>query len=147
MFGYLSDFDRSFFVMDQLRKRMDRVFDDFNRDGDSYVDQESYPRANLYDNGKAFVLTAELPGFGERDFQLTLAQDVLTLSGERKPESLEGYSVHRRERRPVKFSRSFALPAKIDPEQASATLKDGVLTVTLQKAPEVQPRTISIRSN
>jgi HSP20 family protein len=145
MFGYQTDFDRSFYLLEQLGRKLDRVFHDIDRGGDP--DQESYPRANLYDNGKSFVLSVELPGLTERDFELKLAQDVLTLSGEHKPASFEGYAVHRRERRPLKFSRSFALPAKVDAEKISATLENGVLSVTLDKAPEVQPRTISVRSN
>lgn len=146
MFSFHSDFDRSFYLLDQLRKRLDRVVYDLDRGSDSYT-EGGFPRANLYDNGKTFRISVELPGLSERDFELTLAQDVLTLSGELKAESLEGYSVHRRERLPVKFSRSFALPAKIDPEKANAKLENGVLTVTLEKAPEVQPRTISVRAN
>ena len=147
MFGYRNDLDRSFYLLDQLRRKMDRVFYDLDRGADPFTDQESYPRANFYDNGKTFLLSVELPGLSERDFELTLAKDVLTLSGEIKAESPEGYSVHRRERQPLRFSRSFALPAQVDPEKISATLENGVLTVTLEKAPEGQPRTISVRAN
>ena len=53
--------------------------------------------------------------------------------------------VHRQERTPIKFGRTFTLPCKIDPEKSSAVLKDGVLTVTLAKAPEAQPRQISVK--
>jgi len=53
--------------------------------------------------------------------------------------------VHRQERAPFKFSRSFTLPTKIDSDKTSAAMKDGVLTITLPKAPEAQPRQIVIR--
>jgi HSP20 family protein len=146
MLGYFSDFDRSFQFMDQLRRRVDRAFEEIDA-GRGYAGVDQYPRANLYDTGKTFVLTAEVPGLGEGDVKLGLTQDVLTLSGERKSDAPEGYSVHRRERLPVRFSRSFSLPAKVDPDRTTATIKHGVLRVTLEKAAEVQPRQITVRSN
>jgi HSP20 family protein len=78
--------------------------------------------------------------------KLTLQQDVITLSGERKPDAPEGYYAHRQERAPVKFARSFTLPCRVDPEKAGASLKDGVMTITLAKAADAQPRHISIKA-
>ena len=69
---------------------------------------------------------------------------MLTISGERKVEAPEGYSVHRQERGSVKFSRSFTFPCRIDTEKASATVKDGVLTIKLAKAAEAKPRKITV---
>jgi HSP20 family protein len=146
MIGYFTDLDRNFELMNQLRRRLDRVFEEV--DGErSWTTSDQFPRTNIYDTGKGFVLKAEVPGLTEKDVTLTLTQDVLTLAGERKVETPEGYSVHRRERLPMRFSRSFALPAKADPEKVNATIKDGILTVTVDKAPEVQPKQISIRAS
>jgi len=144
MFGYTRDFDNAFDLMEQLRHRMQGVFDDFQT---APVERatSAHQRTNLYDTGSAFVLEADVPGLGEKDFQVSLTQDVLTLSGARKASAPEGYSVHRRERAAFEFSRSYALPEKVDPEKTQATLKDGVLTITLEKAAEVKPRQISIR--
>jgi HSP20 family protein len=147
MLGYTRDFDRTFRLMDQLRRRMDRMLDDFDQSAESAglrLNAGNYPRTNLYDAGAAFVLEADLPGMTEQEIELSLTQDVLTLSGERKADGPEGYGVHRRERLPFRFSRSYSLPARIDPEKASATMKHGVLTITLEKAAEVQPKRISI---
>ena len=80
----------------------------------------------------------------EKELQISLNQDVLTLSGERKPDAVEGYTVHRKERPSVRFSRSFSLPCKVDPEKTSAVLKNGVLTLALNKAAEAQPRQIAV---
>lgn len=143
MFGYTRDFENPFDLLNQLRHRLDGVFDDF--DGSPTLATGSFPHTNLYDTGSAFVLEAEVPGLTENDFQLTLSQDVLTVSGKRKASAPEGYSVHRRERKAFDFSRSYALPAKVDPEKTQASLKDGVLTITLEKAPEVKPRQIAVR--
>jgi HSP20 family protein len=58
----------------------------------------------------------------------------------------EGYTVHRRERPPMQFSRSFTLGVKIDPDKTEAELKDGVLKLTLQRAAEAQPRQIAVKA-
>lgn len=157
MLTRFSDIDRTFAVMDQFRRRMDRLFDEYeparSRDARraSSTDEAErlwsrrWPQLSLTDGGSSLVLKAEVPGLSEKDVQLSIHQDVLTLSGERKSDGPEGYYVHRQERAPVKFARSFALPCKVDPEKSSATLKDGVLTVTLSKAPEAQPRQIAVK--
>ncbi len=148
MFGYTRDFDSAFGLMNQLRHQMDRVFDDF---GSEPAEPEqatgSFPRTNLFDTGGAFVLEADVPGLTESDFNIDLTEDVLSVRGSRKAAVPEGYSVHRRERAGFEFSRSFALPAKVDAEKTHATLKNGVLTITLEKAPEVKPRQIAIRAS
>ena len=158
MLTRFGDFDRSFTMMDQLRRRMDRLFDDYDpprgRDtlrgnladeADRSLWRGRFPRLTLSDAGASLLLRAELPGLNEKQIQLSIHQDVLTMSGERGPDAPEGYVVHRQERTPIKFGRTFTLPCKIDPEKSSAVLKDGVLTVTLAKAPEAQPRQISVK--
>jgi HSP20 family protein len=150
MLGYTRDLDRTFRLMDQLRRRMDRMLDDFDQSTENAGLRSfsgSFPRTNVYDTGQALVLEADLPGLNEQDLTLNLTNDVLTLSGEHKTEVPDGYGVHRRERMPIKFSRSFALPAKVDPDKTSAVMKDGVLTVTLEKAPELKPRQISVKTS
>jgi HSP20 family protein len=144
MFGYNWDFDRRSTLMDQLLRRMDRALEDFDT-GQSFTTEPPLPRVNVHDAGSALVFSAEVPGFGDDDVNITLTQDVLTLSGKRKPEQFEGYSLQRRERLALDFSRSFALPVRVDPDKASASVKDGILTVRLEKAAEVKPRTISVR--
>jgi HSP20 family protein len=71
---------------------------------------------------------------------------VLTVTGERRADAPEGYSVHRQERLPARFSRGFQLPVKVDGAGITAALKDGVLTVTMPKAAESQPRQITVKS-
>ena len=145
------DFDRDFAAFDELRRRMDRLFQDLDGGrwtaGDrAALAAQAWPRANLYDAGSDILLVAEVPGLGQKDVQISATQDVLTLSGERKADAPEGYSVHRKERAGVRFSRSFALPCKINVEKTSATVKNGVLTVTMAKAPEAQPRQITVKA-
>jgi len=143
MWTRYSDVDGALAWMDEVRRRMDRVFE--GMDGDGQEPQE-WPRITLRDVGNAFIVRAMVPGLSEKDVKVMLNQDVLTLSGERKAEVPPGYSVHRHERASQRFSRSFALPAKVDPEAVTATVINGVLDVTLQKARESQPRQINVRA-
>jgi HSP20 family protein len=145
------DFDRTFATMDQLRRRMDRLFDDFDPTRARGRDVERmwsgrFPRLSFSDTGASLVIEADLPGLGEKDVQLSIHQDVLTVSGERRQDAPQGWFVHRQERAPVKFSRSFSLPCKIDPEKSTATLKNGVLTLTLVKVAAAQPRQIAVKA-
>ncbi len=103
-----------------------------------------YPQLSFVDAGGSLVVEADLPGVDPKDLALSIHQDVVTLSGERKADAPAGYFVHRQERAPVKFSRSFALPCKVDPERSTATLKNGVLVVSLAKATEAKPRQIAV---
>ena len=144
-----SDFDRDFGHFDELRRRMERLFEDGSV-AQGFFDERprgAYPRVTLHDTGKTFVLTADVPGLSEKDVQLTLNQDVLAIQGERKATVPEGFGVHRRERASAKFSRSLTLPTRIDPELSTATVKDGVLTVTLTKAEELRPRQIAVKAS
>jgi HSP20 family protein len=140
-----NDIDRSWAALHEFRRRMDSLFSDYDR-GTHPTAAATWPRVNLYDADSRVVLEAEVPGVARDDIDITVTQDVLAISGRRSTAVPEGYSVHRRERGEVQFSRSFALRERVDPEQVSAELKDGVLTITLEKAPEAQPRKISLKA-
>jgi HSP20 family protein len=145
MWGFTDDLDRTFAVFDDFRRRIDRAFEGF--DARSSQGLYGQPRTVLRDTGAELVLEADVPGLADKDIQITVTQDSLTIAGERPAESPEGYAVHRRERLPLSFSRSFALPVKIDADRASASVKNGVLTVTLGKAAEAKPRQITVKAS
>lgn len=138
MLSRFADFDSTFDVLDELRRQMDRAWQDSA--------PAAWPRLNVYDDGTNVLVTADVPGLSEKDVTLTLHDGVLTIAGKRKAEVPEGYVVHRQERGAFEFTRSFKLPTKIDPEKTMAQVKDGVLTVTLAKAAEAQPRQIAVRA-
>ena len=152
MLNRFNDFDRTFAVMDELRRRMERTFEEYEAPARADLRGEfdraprhvAGPRIHLFDVGTSLVVKAEVPGLSDKDLQISLNQDVLTLAGERKSDAPDGYTVHRKERASMRFSRSFTLPSKIDPEKTNAVLKDGVLTLTLNKVAEAQPRQIAI---
>lgn len=148
MFARLENFDRMFPAMQQLRRQMDEVWSAY--DGDSPFnagDHGAWPRSALWDEGGALMFRAEVPGLSEKDVTVSLNQDVLTVSGERRAQVPEGYQVHRKDRGTLRFSRSFALPLKVDADKVSAVVKHGVLTVHLPKAPESKPRQIAVRAD
>ncbi len=91
------------------------------------------------------VIEAEVPGVSKDGVEVTLEDGVLTLKGEKRTETestQEQY--HLRERRCGQFARSFQLPVAVDEDSVAATLKDGVLTVTLNKAEKARVRRIAV---
>ena len=142
MLTRLTDFGDSFGLFDELRRQMDSVWDDWGARAPAGV---TIP-LHLFDKGAELVVQVDVPGTTEKDFTLTLHENVLTIAGERKLAAPEGYVARRQERAPYKFSRSVALPVKVDAEKTTAVVKDGVLTVTLAKAPEARPRQIAIKA-
>jgi HSP20 family protein len=148
MLRQLGEFDRSFSMLDELRRRMDRMWQDWDTDGYSteLSSADAWPRVNVFDAGAQIVVQADVPGVNEKDLQIAMNQGVLSIAGERKAEAPEGYVVHRRERAAMRFSRAFNLPVPVEVDKTSATMKDGVLTITLPKSPEAQPRKIDVSS-
>lgn len=136
-------------AFDFLRREVNRLFSDIEY-GAPELDFErtaQWPQVALEDKGSTLVVRAHVPGLSEKELEITLDNSTLTLKGQRRDDVPEGYSTHRRERAAYRFSRSFQLPAKVDGEKTEATLKNGVLTVTLHKAQEAQPRQISVRAS
>lgn len=136
-FGF-ADFGRAYAPHGQLRRELDRLLGDFERGAPAAVHFE--------DDGNNFVFRADVPGLTENDLQINITGDTLTLRGERKLDVPEEHSVHRRERSAVRFAKSYQLPSRVDADKATATLKHGVLTLTLPKAAEVKPRQISVKA-
>jgi len=139
-FGF-ADFGRAYPPHVQLRRELDRLFGDLERSA-----APTSAAVGFDDDGTNFVLRADVPGLTEKDFDISVAGSTVTLKGERKVEVPEGHSVHRRERQTVRFNKSFELPARVDADKVTATLKHGVLTLTLPKVAEAQPRQISVKA-
>ncbi len=98
------------------------------------------PAVDVVEDDQKFELYADLPGVAQADLDIQVDKDVLTIKGERKLD-------RKGERVAGAFSRAFTLPKHVDVEKIAASLKDGVLTVTLPKRPEAQPRQIKIAIN
>jgi len=98
------------------------------------------PAVDVVEDDQKFELYADLPGVKQEDLDIQVEKDVLTIKGERKLE-------RKGERVAGAFSRAFTLPKHVDVEKIAASLKDGVLTLTLPKRPEAQPRQIKVAIN
>ena len=155
------DFDDTFRTFDLLQRRLDRAFDHWSPGVVSVFGEApatgarsrrlrgaraSFPAINAFETRDAFVVKAEVPGLAEGDLAVSVEDGALILRGERKAQAPEGYAVHLRERAPVAFSRTLALPARVDADSVHATLKDGLLTITLPKAKEALPRQIAVKT-
>ena len=131
-----------------LREAMDRLFDDaFTRPINLRDGGWTAPAIDMYQTDDEVVLKAALPGFTADEVQINVTGDVLILRGELKhEEEKQDKSWHIREHRWGSFERSVALPTAVVADKANADFANGILTVTLPKAEEVKPKTISVKA-
>ena len=104
------------------------------------------PSVDIVENDKAIVVKADLPGLKKEDFDVSVKDGILTLSGERKSESTSKENgICRMERFSGKFTRSFQLPNTLNESKITASYTDGVLEVTVPKAETAKPRSIKVK--
>jgi HSP20 family protein len=133
--------------MMSLRDAMDRLFDDAFTRPLSLRDGWSAPAIDMYQTDDEIVVKAALPGIKADEVQINITGDVLTLKGEvRHEEEKKEKAWHIREQRFGSFERSVALPTAVVSDKAKAEFENGILTITLPKAEEVKPRTITVKA-
>ena len=138
----------SFRDMTTLRDKMNRLFEDaFVPRGEEkdMISSAWLPAVDIFESDSELVLTAEVPGIDEKDIEIFLENNVLSLKGERKfeKESKEE-NYHRIERSYGSFYRSFTLPGYMDAEKIRAVHENGVLKITMSKKPELNPKKVKI---
>lgn len=109
------------------------------------VSARAFPAVNAWQDENNFYVEAELPGFTIEGIEIALKDNQLTISGERTFDLPHEAVYVRRERPSGKFTRVLRVASEIDADKVAATLKDGVLTVTLPKAPVLKPRKIAVK--
>jgi len=130
-----------------LREAMDRLFDDAFTRPLSLNGAWSAPAIDMYQTGDDVIVKAALPGLKADDVQITITRDMLTLKGEFKTEDESKEKAwHIREQRWGAFERSLALPTEVKADKARAEFENGVLVITLPKADEVKPKTVTIKA-
>jgi HSP20 family protein len=146
---------------DELHDRIDRIFSDFSRgfgmpdlwgDGDRMGGGmwgrggQLNPSMEMHEENGKVMLFAELPGVDEKDIDISVQDDMLTISGEKKAEveHKEGEG-HRTERTYGKFSRSVSLPFDIDADHVEARFDKGVLKLTIPRPADAQPNVKKIQ--
>lgn len=122
----------------RLSRDLDRLLSAFERP------QDFAPRVSFEERADAWVLKSELPGFSEKEIDVTVTGTTVTLKVQRQSDAKEGekQSAHAS----FRYARSFELPVKVDAEKVEAQLKLGVLTVTLPKASETMPKQIAVKA-
>jgi HSP20 family protein len=132
-----------------LQSTLNRVFQDFNRGSDELTTSGSFvPAVDIYEDQNGITLKMEVPGVSEQDINISLENNTLTVSGERKFEKNEKEeNFHRIERRYGSFTRSFSLPNTVDAEKVNAGYENGILSIQLGKKAEAKPKQIKISVN
>ncbi len=127
------------------------IFDDFERTIDNLFNGYSFesriPAVDVKEEESRYLLEAELPGVSEKDVEVKVEENLLTISSvknENKEEKREGYLI--RERKSCDFTRSFVLPKEVDKEKISASYSNGVLLLEIPKLPKEEPRSIEIKT-
>ena len=138
----------SFRELSLLDRPMDRVFGQVASRASDGSRWSWVPVVDVYEiDDHALVVSAELPGLDEKDVEVTLANGVLTISGERRvDETGEHGRWYRTERAYGRFHRSFTVPRMVDAEGVTAEYKDGTLRVQLPFKEEAKPHRISVKA-
>jgi HSP20 family protein len=130
-----------------LQQEIDRLFDGFSRGFSGFPAREMMPSMDLSETDKEIEITAELPGLEEKDIQLNVADNVLTIRGEKKNEREETKKdYHLVERSYGSFTRAVQLPDGVNADGIKAVMSKGVLKVTVPKPAPAQTKKIDIKA-
>ena len=132
-----------------LQDRMNRLFDESVRNvkpGDEALSSAIWsPAVDIYETDDEVVVKAELPEVDQKDIDIQIENNTITLRGERKfNKETKKENFHRIERAYGSFSRSFTLPGVIDQEKIRADYKDGILKISMPKREETKPKQIKV---
>jgi HSP20 family protein len=136
----------------RLRDEMDMIFDRFFGEDQPLRTLDPFggrrvAAVNIWQDEDCFFVELELPGLLEKDLELTVIGNELTIKGTRpEPELREGVTVHRRERFSGPFTRVVHLPLEVDEDKVEASFLNGVLTITLPKAEIAKARRIPVKA-
>jgi HSP20 family protein len=131
-----------------LQNRINRAFRESYREGgqdESLTTSSFAPAVDIYEDEHNVTLKIEVPGIDEKDINVNLENNTLTVHGERKIEKEEKEENYRRvESQYGSFTRTFTLPTTVDSEKVSATYDKGVLKIALPKKAEAKPKQIKV---
>lgn len=134
----------------QLHNHLNQLFNTMLCEGQrcasSIAPPASVPPMNVWEDETSFRIEAELPGFDIKDIDITVMGDEVAIKGERKVKEQEGATYLRRERAGGSFTRTWTLPAEVVADKVEATLRDGVLQITLPKSEQAMPRKIQVKA-
>ena len=136
--------------LDQLRSEVDRLFNGFVATpataAAAPLAARPFPAINVWESGDELYAEAEVPGLTSEHVDISVVGNELTIRGERPETEQEGAAFHRRERGIGPFTRVLRLPVDVDADKVQASLKDGVLLITLPKSEAAKPRKIQVNA-
>lgn len=142
--SWVSPLDRLTNLRDEINRLFDAPFGEFGRESEVFTGWS--PALDVYEDKDTIMVKVELPGMKKEQIELSLHDNTLTISGERKTERAENSdNASRSERFLGRFQRTVTLPKPVDPNKVNARYKDGILTVTLSKTEESKPRQIEVK--
>jgi len=132
---------------DWLQRQINELFDlPRSAENQGVFDRTSSPAVDVIEHSDRFVVECDLPGIDKQDLDITMASEVLTIKGEKKPQrSADKAKVYKNEAWTGSFQRTISLPAGVDPDKVEAAYKDGVLSVTIPKKEEAKARRIELK--
>jgi HSP20 family protein len=132
-------------IQNEMNRLFNTVFDPSAQAGGNPTMRRWTPPMDLVETGESYVLRADLPGVSEADVNIEFEDNVLTITGERKPEHHDGEEgYYRVERGFGAFSRSLTLPDGVSPESVQAHFDRGVLEIWILKPEQRKPRKVAI---
>jgi len=134
--------------MSTMREDMERLFDSMLGRYPREREQALWaPAVDVEETNDAMIIRAELPGMKREDIKVRVAEDAVTISGERKYETEQkDRTFHRVERAYGSFQRTIVLPVSVQGDKAAASYKSGVLELVMPKAERVKAREITVES-
>jgi HSP20 family protein len=147
MFGYLTGFDNDIFgQLERMRQRLDQTFGDWpGATGIRSMATGTFPAINVGASQEQVDVYVFAAGMDPKSLDISLQQNLLTISGERKIESPENVQFYRQERFGGSFRRVITLPEDVDADRVNARYRDGVLQITVQRREAVRPRQIQVK--
>jgi len=141
----LVDWESPWRTFGNLRHDLDRLFGVYERSiANPTLNNDD--RTELHDTGNEIVICVDLPGVSKKDVELSVSGENVFVKATRSASAPEGYTTHRRERASYTFEHSWRFAAPVDTQKAEARLQDGVLTITLPKSPNAQPKQIPVKA-
>jgi HSP20 family protein len=146
MFGSITSWEGDLFdQFNRLQREIDDIFGTPNRPASiRAVARGSYPAINVGTTADGVDVYVFAAGIDQEQLELSIQQNLLTISGVCKPVQPEGSKAYLHERFSGNFQRSLSLPEDIDPDSASAKYSNGVLHISLRRKAEAQPRKIQV---
>jgi HSP20 family protein len=131
-----------------LREKMNRLFEDVvtaRGQEKEFISSTWNPAVDIYESENQLVLTAEIPGVAEKDVEIKIEDNTLSIKGERRFETeTKEENYHRLERSYGSFYRTFTLPNYVDQDKIHAEHENGVLKITMPKRTDLKPRKVKI---